>query len=272
VNTINKRVIGYLMEETWTTLAELNEAIDERVWEINHEIRRADGTTRFELFTAEEAPVLAPLPDERFEQVEWKELKAGRNYHITADYQHYSVPYALAGRLLRVRLTNSRVTVFDGAQVVAEHRRKTGRKGQYSTDPGHVPPQHRNIDGLWSRAWFTDRAATFGPATVAAIEQILDRHRIEAQGYLDCQNILATLGKRNKAKLEAACQQLINMRGMATYSTLKRLMAAIDSDQKKQAPVRAAASNRKITPEPGAGGDNDAGALVRGADYYRAGR
>ena len=31
VNTVNKRVIGYLLEETWTTLAELNEAIAERV-------------------------------------------------------------------------------------------------------------------------------------------------------------------------------------------------------------------------------------------------
>lgn len=82
VNTVNKRVIGYLLEETWTTLAELNEAIDERVYEINHEIRRADGTTRFELFSTEEAPMLSPLPDERFEQVEWKELKAGRNYHV----------------------------------------------------------------------------------------------------------------------------------------------------------------------------------------------
>lgn len=269
VNTINKRVIGYLLEETWTTLTELNEAIDERVWEINHEIRRADGTTRFERFTAEEAPVLTPLPDERFEQVEWKQLKVGRNYHITADYQHYSVPYALAGQLLRARLTASRVTVFDGQQVVAEHRRNTGRKGQYSTDPGHVPPQHRDVEGLWSRRWFTDRAAAFGPATVAVIGQILDRHQVEAQGYLDCQNILGTLGKSKKQKLEAACQQLINMRGYATYSTLKRLMAAIDSDEKKQDPVRAAASNRKNTPT---GGADAAGALVRGADYYRTGR
>ena len=32
VNVVNKRVIGYLAEETWTTLAELNDAIDERVF------------------------------------------------------------------------------------------------------------------------------------------------------------------------------------------------------------------------------------------------
>ena len=59
VNTVNKRVIGYLAEEVWTTLAELNDAIAERVHEINHDIRRADGSTRFERFTDEEAPLLA---------------------------------------------------------------------------------------------------------------------------------------------------------------------------------------------------------------------
>lgn len=267
VNTVNTRVLGYLLEETWTTLAELNEAIAERVHEINHDLRRVDGSTRFQRFTDDEAPMLSRLPDEAFEQVDWRAVKVGRNYHVTTDYQHYSVPHTLAGRMLRVRLTVSRVTVFDGQQVVAEHSRKTGRKGQYSTDPAHVPEQHRNVDGLWSRRWFTDRAGAFGPATVTVIEAILDRHTIEAQGYLDCQNILDTLGRRNKAKLDAACQQLINMGGYPTYSMLKRLMAAIDSDQKKPAPARAAASNRKNTTPPDA-----AGALVRGADYYRQDR
>lgn len=269
VGTVNKRVIGYLLEERWTSLAELNEAITERVHEVNHELRRADGSTRLERFEAEEAPLLSPLPDEAFEQVDWRQVKAGRNYHVTADYQHYSVPHALAGRLLRVRLTSSRVTIFDGQQVVAEHRRKTGRKGQYSTDPSHVPERHRNVDGLWSRRWFLDRAAVFGPATTAVIEQILDRHEIEAQGYLDCQNILETLGRKNKQKLEVACRQLVDMRGYPTYSMIKRLMAAIASDQATPAPVRAAASNRKNTQPPDAAA---AGALVRGADYYRQGR
>src|SRR5674476_1416781 len=85
VNTVNMRVIGYLIEETWTRLSELNDAIEERVFEINHDIRRVDGTTRFERFTGEEAPVLSPLPEEAFEQVEWKEVKAQRNYHLLTE-------------------------------------------------------------------------------------------------------------------------------------------------------------------------------------------
>jgi hypothetical protein len=245
VNVVNKRIIGYLAEEGFTSVSELNAEIEERVREINHDIRRANDTTRWEVFEAEEAAQLAPLPVDRFEEVEWKELKVGRNYHLSCDWQHYSVPFALAGRLLRVRLTSSRVTVFDGQDIVCEHPRQQGRKGQYSTLPEHVPTQHRNIEGLWSRRWFVDRARSFGPATVTVIEQILDRQRIEAQGYLDCQNILEQLGKRNRGRLEATCQELVNQRGYATYSTLKRLMAAIDSDSKRSGPLIPAASTRK---------------------------
>jgi len=90
-----------------------------------------------------------------------------------------------------------------------------------------------------------DRARSFGPATVTVIEQILDRQAIEAQGYLDCQNILDGLGKRNRARLEATCQELINQHGYATYTTLKLVMAAINSDSKRTRPLTPAASTRK---------------------------
>jgi len=267
VNVANMRILGYLLEETWTNIEELNEAIGERAWEINYDIRRKDGTTRGERFTTEEVAHLGPLPADRFEEVEWRAAKVQRNYHVTCDYQHYSVPYQLAGQLLRVRLTSATVTVFDGTQVVATHTRKKGRKGQYSTDPAHVPAQHQGIAGLWSRDWFLDRARTYGPATAQVITQVLDRHVIEAQGYLDCQNILEHLGKKNAARLEAACQQLLNMRAWPSYSTLKRLIAAIASDADKPAPTSPAASTRKPAATLGDGAVT--GVSLRGADYYR---
>ena len=191
----------------------------------------------------------------------------GRNYHIRADSQYYSVPYQLAGQLVSVRLTSTGVTVFDGNTMVSEHARINGRKGQYSTLAAHVPERHQGIDGLWSRSWFTDRARSFGPATLAVINQILDRHVIEAQGYLACQNILEGLGRKNRAVLEAACQQLINRNGYATYTTLKRLMAGITSDHDKPAVVAPAASTTK---RQTVGGSQPLGAevYVRDASHY----
>jgi len=227
--------------------------------------------TRYEQFLQDEAHLLQPLPKDHFESVEWKQLKVGRNYHVTAEYQHYSVPYELAGRILKVRLTGLKVTVFDDDQMLCEHPRKHGRKGQYSTVLEHAPKQHQDIEGLWSRTWFLNRARSVGPATVTVIETVLDRPKIEAQSYLDCQNILMGLGKKNKQRLEAACQLLLNQHGYPTYTTLKRLMASINSD-KHQAPVPVpAAPNTKKAPALHPAGDRG-DVFVRGVNYYQDGR
>jgi hypothetical protein len=100
---------------------------------------------------------------------------------------------------------------------------------------------------------------------VTVIEQILDRHTIEAQGYLDCRNILDGLGKRNRGRLEAACQELINRRGHPTYTTLKRVVAAIDGDGKRPRPAAPAASTRK--PAVGAAAASQ-DVHVRDASHY----
>lgn len=267
VGIVEKRVLGYLADDVFTTLADLNEAIDTRVDEINHDMPDVNGVTRWARFVAEEQYALAALPDTRFEEVEWKQLKVARNYHIRADSQHYSVPHQLAGRLVSVRLTSMRVTVFDGTVVVCEHDRINGRKGQYSTLAEHVPKQHQGIEGLWFRTWFTDRARSFGPATLKVITQILDRHAIEAQAYLACQNILEGLGRKNWAQLEAASQQLINRGGYATYSMIKRIMAAINSESDNPGPSIPAASTTK---RETVGGSQQLGAdvYVRDASHY----
>ena len=206
------------------------------------------------------------VPIKKFEfTVAWKQLKVGRNYHITADYQHYSVPYKLAGQILRVRLTGGNVTIFDGETVVCDHPRKSGRKGQYSTIAEHAPERHQDLEGLWTRQWFVHRAKSFGPATVTVIEMILDRSVIEAQAYLDCQNILMTLGKSNKQRLESACQQIVNQRGYPTYTTLKRIMATITGDKKQSHPLVPAATNKKSPTGP----TFAPSVMVRGADYYK---
>ncbi|WP_229677237.1 IS21 family transposase [Glutamicibacter ardleyensis] len=262
VQTANTRIIGYLSSELWSTIDELNAAIAAQVEEIN-DLKNPQGITKREIFAADERSHLGSLPEQRFTQVTWKQVKVGRNYHITTDYQHYSVPYRLAGQSLKVRLTDLRVTLFDKEHVVCEHPRKYGRKGQYSTLSEHVPPVHRNIANLWSRAWFLDRAQGFGPATSMVIAQVLDRHAVEAQGYLDCQNILDSLGRKGKARLEAACQQVLNINAVPTYTTLKRVLGTITSDNQVQEAPPAALNTLK--PEV-TNGDQDV--FVRDGSYY----
>ena len=86
------------------------------------------------------------------------------------------------------------------------------------------------------------------------------------------------LGKRNKQRLEAACQHIINAGVTPSCTGVKRAMVAIDSDDKKPVVQRRAASNRKpefVPVEERADGPSlataatPAGAYIRGADYYR---
>lgn len=69
VNMVNKRVIDYLEDVEWSTIKDLNDTIAQRIIEINHQMRRKDGSTRFERFETEEREHLNSLPDTRFEEV-----------------------------------------------------------------------------------------------------------------------------------------------------------------------------------------------------------
>lgn len=119
-------ILGYFDGQKFYSLDELNDAIAERIDAINVQLVRPDGLTRRELFDVDEAPLMRDLPDIAFTEVSWRHVKVDRNWHITCDYQYYSVPFRLIGKTLRARLANDLVSIFDGEQVVAEHTRLHG--------------------------------------------------------------------------------------------------------------------------------------------------
>ena len=75
VQTVYSLILGYFDNQTFYSIEELNEAIAERVDNINQVRSRTDGLTRRELFDADERPVMRPLPDDPFTEVLWRSLK-----------------------------------------------------------------------------------------------------------------------------------------------------------------------------------------------------
>ncbi|MGC0271071.1 Mu transposase domain-containing protein [Glutamicibacter soli] len=142
------------------------------------------------------------------------------------------MPYQLVGRTLSTRLTQTRVTVVDGTTVVAEHPRLVGRRGQHSTLDAHIPAQHKDVSGLWSRDWFIAHAQSFGPATVEVITAVLDRAAVEAQAFVECRNIVKGLGTKHRSLLEPACTYLLERGGYSSYSGLKRIIAVMAHEEK----------------------------------------
>lgn len=166
---------------------------------------RGEARSRRAWFQETERAELMELPEQRWQQVEWRKAKVSRDWHVQIDTTKYSVPHQHAGQVLDVRIVGEQVAILAGGDIVATHQRGT-RRNSFVTDPAHAPAGYEDTSLLWTRAYFLRQAAKVGPYTVQALTQLLDRLKIEAQGYRSCMNILG-LGKGpNRSLLEAACR------------------------------------------------------------------
>ena len=102
--------------------------------------QRRHGTLRrkpLEVFEAEEKALLLPAPEEPYDVPIWAERKVGSDHAISVGEALYSVPHALRGESLRVRLDRSTVKMYHHHQLVKIHVRVGA--GKSSIDPADLP-------------------------------------------------------------------------------------------------------------------------------------
>jgi len=78
---------------------------------------------RLTAFERIDKPTLRPLPIAKYEYSEWKEAKAGFNYHVEYEGFFYSVPYSYAGSPCSIRTTSRTIEIYIGSQRVAAQKR-----------------------------------------------------------------------------------------------------------------------------------------------------
>jgi len=259
-----RQILAPLRDERFFSFTELNEAIAERVFIINDTPFQRRAGSRASVFNEEERCCLKPLPEMRYEMVEYRTAKTSVDYHVQVDSQRYSVDWRLIGKRLEVRLTDHEVRIFNGSEEVAVHPRLHGRKGQYSTKREHMPPAHQHYDGSWSAERFTRWASGVGPATLWVIEYVLATKAVVEQAFVPCINILNLAKKGKRELLEAACLEIKTREGIPTYSSVKNTMAAIDTARRL---IPVTNDLPTTTPEDTLG---QAG-MTRGANYYSLG-
>ena len=249
VKVVTNWVIHYLADRTFASLDELNAAIAAQVEVINGRTPfRGETRNRRDWFEQSERHELLDLPEQRWEPVAWRTAKVHRDWHIQIDSIKYSVPYRFAGLGVDVRIIGDTLDVIADGEIIATHQRGQRSNG-YVTDPEHQPAHLQDSMNLWTRGYFLRQAGKVGPATVTALEQLLDEQKIEAQGFRSCMNIL-DLGKRgNRALLEQACRQLTDTDAdrRITYTAVKNHITALRAQQ-DQRPATDPAGGR---PEPG---------------------
>jgi transposase len=251
-------VVAYLRNQVFFSLEELNQAIRGRVAVLNAQPFQGLGYSRDDVFAAEEAGCLQPLPATTFELATWKTAKVGVDYCVQVERQHYSVPYRLIGRQVDVRVTDTAVEAFDAGERVASHPRLAGRLNQASIAEEHMPHKHRMMSEEWNPDRFARWAASIGPNCATVIESILSSKPHPAQTYRACLGVLAYAKSKGNTYLEELCRQAVAISPNPSYKHIKMLA------------TRPAAPPTVVPEEqclPGVG----ATGMVRGAGYYRMG-
>ncbi len=259
VGGVSTWITAALRDRQFFSLAELNDAIREKLRKYNDRAFQKKEGSRSSLFREEELPHLAKLPATPYETAEWKQATVQYNYHIAVDKMLYSVPYEYIGRKVDVRVTDSVVEVFCNNERIASHQRLKGRAGQYSTVTAHMPPDHQEYlkwDGDRFRKW----AAKIGTNTVKVVESILTSKSVEQQGYRPCMALLKLSDKYSPDLLEKACAEALTYTSAPSYRSVKNILTADLDKQHGGSPKRDAA---KETEQP----VNPYG-MTRGARYY----
>ena len=201
-------ILARLRDETFFSLAALNERIAELLVEFNaRPMQGYGGQSRQERYELLDRPALKPLPAQRYVYADWSKARVDRDYHVEAGEHFYSVPYQLVGQVVEVRSSPSTIEVYCRDRRVASHRR-SHEVGGATTVPGHMPKAHQeHADQSPSR--LIARGVLIGPRTERLIADILENRRHPEQGYRVCLGILALEKHYGAERLEAASHRAL---------------------------------------------------------------
>ncbi len=115
-------ILARLRNRQFFSLTELNIAIAELLVNLNQRPFKKLPGSRASVFEAIDRPAMKPLPPTRYEYAEWVKAKPGVDYHVEVERHYYSVPHALVGQKIIVRLTATVIECFYKGRRVAAHR------------------------------------------------------------------------------------------------------------------------------------------------------
>jgi hypothetical protein len=135
----------------------------------------------------------------------------------------YSVPHALIGSTVDVRLAAHTVELFHRQKRVAAHAR-TNERNRFVTVDAHRPPHHSAVIDLTHEKLML-RALAIGPATVEVLAQQVQRRRHPEEALRASLGILRLAKDFSPEALERAAERAVAMTSFS-YRTLRTLITA----------------------------------------------
>ena len=247
-------ILARLRDQTFFSIAELNQAIWKLLEELNDRPMQKLGVSRRQLYEQLDRPALKPLPTQRYEIADWKWCTVNIDYHVEVDHHYYSVQHQLIGEKVEARWTISIVEIIYKGKRITSHRRSY-KRGRHTTKAEHMPRAHRaHLE--WTPSRLIRWAEKTGQATGRVVAEILRSRPHPEQGYRACLGLMR-LGRRyGDERLEAASGRAEHLRSYS-YHTVKNIL----SSAQDRLPFE------KETQDPGPTPVHD---NIRGAGYYAA--
>ena len=254
VGIISTWIIAALRNQKFFSLAELNQAIKERLQIFNSKPFQKKEGSRLSVFLEEEKLMLLPLPATSYELATWKIATVQFNYHISVDKMHYSVPYEYIKHKVDVRITRNMIEVFYNNHRICSHPRLHGRPGQYSTIDIHMPEDHQKYI-QWNADRFISWAQNVGPNTTVTVKAILSSYKVEQQGYRSCMGLLKLADKYSVSRVEAACKKALSYTPQPSLKSVKTILSTGQDKTAEEKPNQP--NNHSVSY-----------GFTRGAEYY----
>jgi transposase len=253
VQIVERWILAALRRHTFFSLKEVNLAISQLLVQLNAKPFKKLPGCRQSAFELLDKPMLRPLPAHRYEYGIWKKARVNIDYHIEFDGHYYSVPHALVGKEVELRVTAGMVECLHNSLRVAVHARSR-KRGAHTTVDEHMPKSHR-AHMRWTPGKLLNWAVSIGPSTRDVVQYQLTHKAHPEMGYRTCLGLLALARQYGDERLEAACKRAMAIKSPYRNSVLSILQAGLD-----QAPL----------PQPDHPSDPIAPAHdnVRGAGYY----
>lgn len=255
VQIVERELLAPLRDRTFFRLAEVNQALAERLAALNERRFQKLPGSRRELFERLERPAMQPLPAVPYDFAEWRKARVNIDYHVDVLGHYYSVPYQLVKQEVEIRLGARTVECFLGGRRVASHRRDD-TPGRHTTVVEHMPRSHRDY-AQWTPERLIRWAGKTDPAVAQVVEVVLGSRVHPQHGFRPCLGILRLGHQYGEERLRAACQRALEI-GSPSYRSVRSILEK-GLDRKPQE-----AEGQPVLPL-----DHD---NLRGAAYYQGRR
>lgn len=223
---VERWILARLRHQTFFSLDQLNREIARLLVGFNERPFRKLPGCRASQFAQIDRPALRPLPAQRYEYAQWVKVRVNVDYHVEFDDHYYSVPYALIGQQIELRVTATTVECLHRGQRVASHLRSL-LKHRHTTVKEHMPSPHRH-QAEWTPERLIRWASDMGPSVAALVTAILHSRRHPEQGFRAALGVLSLKNSYGIERLRAACERAVRMNAMSYRSVAAILKNGLD--------------------------------------------